>query len=87
MLIHGLSEFFGTTLLIGAIAMTSNTLIIVATFALAVLITGPISGGHLNPAVTLWAFMSGKIGASRAIHHIVAQLLAAVAVYLVKSRM
>ena len=67
--------------------MTSNTLIIVATFALAVLITGPISGGHLNPAVTLWAFMSGKIGASRAIHHIVAQLLAAVAVYLVKSRM
>jgi aquaporin Z len=87
MLIHGLSEFFGTALLIGAIAMTNNTLIIFAAFALAVLITGPISGGHLNPAVSLWAFMSGKIGGARAIHHVIAQLLAAVAVYLVKSRM
>jgi glycerol uptake facilitator-like aquaporin len=87
MLIHGLSEFFGTALLIGAIAMTSNTLIIFAVFAIAVLITGPISGGHLNPAVTLWALMSGKIGTTRAIHHVIAQLLAVVAVYLVKSRM
>lgn len=67
--------------------MTSNTMIIVATFAIAVLITGPISGGHLNPAVTLWALMSGKIGTSRAIHHMIAQLLAVVAVYLAKSRM
>ena len=87
MLIYGLSEFFGTALLIGAIAMTSNTLIIFGAFAIAVFITGPISGGHLNPAVTLWALMSGKIGASRAIHHVIAQLLAVVAVYLVKSRM
>lgn len=87
MLIHGLSEFFGTTLLIGAIAMTSNTLIIFGAFVIAVLITGPISGGHLNPAVTLWALMSGKIGVSRAIHHVIAQLLAVVVVYLSKSRM
>lgn len=87
MLIHGLSEFFGTALLIGTIAMTSNMLIIFAAFALAVFITGPISGGHLNPAVTLWAFLSGKIGGARAVHHVVAQLLGAVAVYLVKSRM
>lgn len=67
--------------------MTSNTLIIFAVFAIAVLITGPISGGHLNPAVTLWALMSEKIGTTRAIHHVVAQGLAVVAVYLVKSRM
>jgi glycerol uptake facilitator-like aquaporin len=86
MLIHGLYEFFVKDLLIGSIAMTSNTLIIFAAFAIAVLITGPISGGHLNPAVTLWALMSGKIGTSRAIHHMIAQLLAVVAVYLVKSR-
>lgn len=87
MLIHGLSEFFGTSLLIGAIAMTSNTLIILVVFTIAVLITGPISGGHLNPAVTLWALMAGKIGTTRAIHHAVGQVLAVVAVYLIKSRM
>jgi glycerol uptake facilitator-like aquaporin len=87
MLIHGLSEFFGTALLIGTIAMTSNMLIIFVIFAIAVFITGPISGGHLNPAVTLWAFLSGKIGGTRAIHHVIAQLLAAVSVYLIKSRM
>jgi aquaporin Z len=87
MLIHGLSEFLGTALLIGTIAFSGKTLFIVIAFALAVLITGPISGGHLNPAVTLWAFLSGKIGGTRAIHHVIAQLLAAAAVYLVKSRM
>lgn len=87
MLSHGIAEFLGTALLIGSISMTSNTLIIIATFIVAVFFTGPISGGHLNPAVTLWAFMSGKIGYSRAVEHIVAQLLAALSVYFVKSRM
>jgi len=86
MLVHGLSEFLGTALLIGAIAFSGKTLFIVIAFALAVFLSGPISGGHLNPAVTLWAFLSGKIGGTRAVHHVVAQVLAAVAVYILKSR-
>ena len=53
MLIHGLSEFAGTSVLIGAIAFSGETLWIVLAFALAIFLTGPISGGHLNPAVTL----------------------------------
>jgi len=87
MLVHGLSEFLGTAILIGTIAFSGKTLFIVIAFALAVFLTGPISGGHLNPAVTLWVFLSGKIGGARAVHHVIAQLLAAVAVYLVQSRM
>ena len=41
--------------------------------------TQPISGGHLNPAVTLAAFMSRQVGAARAFLYVVAQCAGAVA--------
>ena len=87
MLVHAFSEFFGTALLLSAIAFSGQSLVIIGVFALAVYITGPISGGHMNPAVTLWAYLSNKIGYSRAVSHVVAQLLAAVLVWLLKSRL
>ena len=74
MLIHGLSEFAGTSVLIGAIAFSGETLWIVLAFALAIFLTGPISGGHLNPAVTLWAYLSNKITPIKALHNVVGQL-------------
>jgi glycerol uptake facilitator-like aquaporin len=86
MLAHAFSEFFGTALLLSAIAFSGQTIVIVITFLIAVYITGPISGGHMNPAVTLWAYLSNKIGYSRAVMHVLAQLLAAVLVWTVKSR-
>ncbi len=86
MLAHAFSEFFGTALLLSAIAFSGQTMVIVITFLIAVYITGPISGGHMNPAVTLWAYLSNKIGYSRAVMHVLAQLLAAVLVWMVKSR-
>jgi glycerol uptake facilitator-like aquaporin len=86
MLAHAFSEFFGTALLLSAIAFSGQTIVIVITFLIAVYITGPISGGHMNPAVTLWAYLSNKIGYSRAVMHVLAQLLAAVMVWMVKSR-
>ena len=86
MLAHAFSEFFGTAMLLSAIAFSGQTIVIVITFLIAVYITGPISGGHMNPAVTLWAYLSNKIGYSRAVMHVLAQLLAAVLVWMVKSR-
>jgi len=87
MLAHAFSEFFGTALLLSAIDFSGQTIVIVVTFLIAVYITGPISGGHMNPAVTLWAYLSNKIGYSRAVMHVVAQLLAAVSVWMLKSRL
>lgn len=47
--------------------------------ALAVMVsaTGPISGGHVNPAVTIALWAGGKIGLPRAALYIVAQLAGA----------
>jgi len=81
MLIHGLSEFAGTSVLIGTIAFSGETLWIIVAFALAVFITGPISGGHINPAVTLWAYLSHKITYTKALHNVAGQLAAAVFVF------
>ncbi len=80
MLAHLLSEFVGTSILLGTIAKVGKTVWIVAAFAVAVLLTGPISGGHLNPAVTLWAYLAGKVGAAQAVHHVIGQVAAALAV-------
>jgi glycerol uptake facilitator-like aquaporin len=80
MITHLLSEFLGTALLIGTIAKVGKTVWIVAAFTAAVLLTGPISGGHLNPAVTLWAYSVGKVSANQALQHVIGQLAAALTV-------
>ena len=81
MLLHAPSEFVGTSLLIGTIAFSGETLWIVLAFATAVFLTGPISGGHLNPAVTLWAYLSNKITSTKALHNVIGQIAAAVFVF------
>lgn len=80
MVSYALGEFVGTTILLSAIAFSGQTLVIIAAFAVAVFLVGPISGGHLNPVVTLWAYLSNKVGATRAIHHVLAQVAAALTV-------
>ncbi|MFW6088806.1 MAG: MIP/aquaporin family protein [Gemmatimonadota bacterium] len=49
-------------------------------FALAVMVyaTGPVSGGHLNPAVTLGVFLRGRASGADLVGYWVAQLLAGV---------
>jgi aquaporin Z len=44
------------------------------TYAALVYVAGPISGGHVNPAVTLGALLSGRIGLVEAIGYWLAQL-------------
>jgi aquaporin Z len=76
-----LVEFLGTCLLIGTISFSGAPLLIVSALAVAIQLGGKISGGHFNPAVTLWALTSGKIGQMKALYYILAQLAAAATIW------
>ena len=78
-------EFLGTSLLIGAVSFTGTPLLIIAAVAIASALGGKISGGYFNPAVTAWALMSGKIGKSKALSYIIAQIAAAVFIWIAGS--
>jgi aquaporin Z len=80
-----LVEFMGTSLLIGAVSFTGVPLLIVAALAVAIAFGGKISGGHFNPAVTAWALLSGKIGKSKALTYLLAQLSGAVFIWMAGS--
>ena len=49
------------------------------------LIGGPITGAHFNPAVTAMNLASGKIGQNKALTYMLAQFGAAVFVWLISS--
>ena len=44
-----------------------------------------ISGGHFNPAVTAWALATGKIGKAKALSYTIAQIGAAVFIWVMSS--
>ncbi len=70
-----LAEFLGTGFFVYVILATGNPIAIGATLALVILITSSISGGHINPAVSLVMASIGKIETSELIPYIMSQLL------------
>ena len=70
-----LAEFSGTLFFIYVILATGNPLAIGAALALAILMTSNISGGHINPAVTIAMASYGKIETSDILPYIIAQVL------------
>ena len=72
--------FFGVT---SFISMSGNEMLLEGTITLGltlfvlVHILGPVSGCHLNPAITLPVFMSGKMKQDETIAYIVAQIVGA----------
>ena len=76
-----LAEFLGVTLFLTAIigAVTSGSAVKTAALAtvlgLAVLVTGPISGGHLNPAVSIYFYSRKELSLKDLLGYIVAQIL------------
>jgi aquaporin Z len=79
------TEFLGTSLLLGAVSFTGSPLMIVAALAIAIALGGKISGGHFNPAVTAWALLAGKISQNKAVTYILAQMAAAMFIWVAGS--
>lgn len=72
------AEFIGTFLLAAAvIAGQGSPLVILFAVAGVVLLIASISGAHINPAVTVGAWATRRIGWLRAIGYILAQFLGA----------
>ena len=76
-----LAEFLGVTLFLTAIIGAVNgglqvkTAALAAVLGLAILVTGPISGGHLNPAVSIYFYSRKEISLKDLLGYIVAQIL------------
>lgn len=70
-----LAEFLGTGFFVYVVLATGNPIAIGAALALAVLLSMNISGGHINPAVSLVMASVGKIETNELIPYILAQLI------------
>lgn len=73
-----LSECVGTFLLLTSILFTGNWLIIGLTLAGVIYITGNVSGGHMNPAVSVVMYLKGAINASECLGYSLSQVLGAI---------
>jgi aquaporin Z len=78
-----IAEFFGTFLLLMSIFVTGNALVIGLTLALVVFLIGDLSGGHVNPAVSLAMFLNGSLSSMELGSYVVVQALGAATAYYV----
>jgi len=69
------TEFLATALFVYVILATGNALAIGATLALIILIVGGISGGHVNPAVSIVMAAAGKLPTVDLVPYCLAQIL------------
>lgn len=75
-----LAEFAGAFILVSAILFAGpRPLWIALGFLAAILLAGPISGGHINPAVTAAMVFKGALPMVEAAPYVVAQLAGALA--------
>ena len=68
-------EFLGTLFFVYVILATGNPLAIGAALALSILLTRNVSGGHINPAVSITMAAAGKLPTSDLIPYCSAQIL------------
>ena len=72
------AEFFGTFLLLLSILATGNPLVIGLTLTLVIYLIGDLSGGHINPAVSVTMFMNNALSLSELVSYAVVQCLGGV---------
>ena len=76
------AEYIGTFFFILSIfASAGNPLIIGSALALVIFLISPISGGHVNPAVSLAMYMNGTLKQNDMIVYVIVQLLGGLSAY------
>jgi aquaporin Z len=75
-------EFLGTLLFVSTISFSGNPALILASLGIAIGLGGKISGGHFNPAVSLWAWLSSKLSTNDFGLYVLAQASAAALVWI-----
>jgi len=79
-----LAEFLGTTFFVYVVLATENAFAFCAALAVATLFTLPISGGHLNPAISVVMASQGRIETQEVMPYVISQIsgaLVAVEIY------
>ena len=80
------AELVGTFLLAGVVIVgQGQPIFVLFAFAGVVITLGAISGAHVNPAITIGALVTRRIGWLRAVGYIIAQCLGAALAYIVLS--
>lgn len=80
------AELIGTFLLAGVVlAGQGQPIFVLFAYAGIMLLLGAVSGAHVNPAVTIGALVTRRIGWLRAVGYIIAQILGAALAYTVMS--
>ena len=74
-------EFFGTFILLMAVFATGNALVIGLTLSLTIFLAGGISGGHMNPAVSVPMWLNGSLSLYELLGYLVAQYAGGVAAF------
>ena len=82
-----LAEFLGTLFFVYIIISTGNPLASGAALALVILVTSSISGGHINPAVTIAMASAGKINVEEIVPYVLAQVFGGLTALQIYKRM
>ena len=69
-----LVEFLGAVVFVYVILATGNPVAIGAALALIILLAGNISGGHINPAVSIAMASAGKLPTTDIVPYVVSQI-------------
>ena len=78
-----LAEFFGVVVFVYVILATGNPIAIGATLTAVIYAVRKISGGHINPAVSVAFATIGKLSMPKLLGYITAQILGAVLAVLI----
>ena len=74
------AEFLGTFLLVLSVfASGGNAYVVGATLAVIIILTGKVSGGHVNPAISMAMYVKGAISSKVLLGYVVSQLAGGVA--------